>query len=57
MTFTVICVLLGFFGASIQTAVDFDDQENWPGQCNTGMKQSPIDIMRPESKNYTWIMS
>lgn len=27
-------------------AADYQNQDKWPGECNTGKKQSPVDIIR-----------
>ena len=29
---------------SVNTQIDWDDQDNWGGSCNSGTKQSPIDL-------------
>ena len=30
--------------------VDYSDQANWEGDCPTGEKQSPVDVITPEAE-------
>ena len=41
-TLIVFIIMVG----AVYTAddVDWTDQDNWDGDCNVGMKQSPINI-------------